>query len=115
MADSPANPKGGELRDATVLATVPVPVFVVDEEDGLLFANPAAEQFFQASAATLYTTNLQDFIPHDSPMLSLIHRVRRRGYSMSEYDVALSTPRIGSHTVSIDGAPLAERAGKSVV
>lgn len=105
----------GRLGDTAVLAALPVPVIVVDHDDGLIFANPAAEQFFHASAATLHASNLQDFVPHDSPMLALVHRVRRRGYSMSEYDVALSTPRIGSHTVSIDGAPLAERAGAVVV
>lgn len=115
MAGFPANSKGDEFIETAVLATLSVPVFVVDAEDGLFFVNTAAEQFFQASATTLYAANLQDFIPHDSPMLSLVHRVRRRGQSMSEYDVALSTPRIGSHTVSIDGAPLAEQAGAVVV
>ena len=104
-----------ELRDSVILAALPVPVIVVDDDDGLLFVNPAAEQFFQASASTIYAANLQDLIPHDSPMLSLVHRVRRRGYSMSEYDVSLSTPRIGNHVVSIDGAPLGEQAGAVVV
>jgi len=103
------------LRDTAVLSALPVPVFVVDETDNLLFANPAAEQFFQSSATTLYASNLQDIVPHDSPMLSLIHRVRRRGYSMSEYDISISTPRIGTHSVSVAGSPLTEREGAVVV
>jgi len=115
MAISSSGPANREFSEIAVLATLPVPVFVVGRDDGLLFVNSATEQLFQASATTLCASNLQDFVPHDSPMLSLVHRVRRRGYSMSEYDVALSTPRIGSHTVSIDVAPLAEQAGAVVV
>lgn len=115
MTVTALNNDGDVLRETAVLATLPAPVIVVDADDGMLFVNSAAEQFFQASASTLCTANLQDFVPHDSPMLALIHRVRRRGYSMSEYDVALSTPRIGNHTVSIDGAPLNEQDGAVVV
>ena len=94
-----------------VLSALAVPVIVVDGSDDLIFVNPAAEQFLRASAATLSGTNLQDIIPQDSPLLSLTQNVRRHGNSMSEYGVELSTPRIGNHLVTIDGAPLGENDG----
>ena len=88
---------------------------MVDAADDIVFVNPSAEQFFQGSAATLSGANLQDIIPQDSPMLALVHKSRRRGYSMSEFGVRVSTPRIGSHTVAIDAAPLGPQRGDVIV
>lgn len=103
------------LEDAAILAALPLPVLVVDAADDIVFVNPSAEQFFQGSAATLSGANLQDIIPQDSPMLALVHKSRRRGYSMSEFGVRVSTPRIGSHTVAIDAAPLGPQRGDVIV
>lgn len=96
------------LEEAAILAAAPIPVFVVDRLDNIRFLNPAAEQFFGGSAATLKRVNLQELIPHDSPLLALVHRIRRRRHGMSETGVRLSTPRIGSHVVTVDGAPLGD-------
>ena len=111
MKDDP----GTRPAEAAVLSALPVPVLVVDSGDNIAYVNPAAEQFFQGSAALLSGVNLQDIIPQDSPLLALVHKSRRRGYSMSEYGVHLSTPRIGDHTVAIDAAPLGERPGDIII
>ena len=95
----------------SIMASLPLPVFAVDRNDNIVYLNPAAEQFFQGSLATLSGVNLQDIIPHDSPVFALVHKTRRRGYSMSEFGIRLSTPRIGSHTVAIDSAPLGDERG----
>jgi len=94
--------------ESTIMATLPVPVVAVDGSDNIAYLNPAAEQFFQGSRATLTGVNLQDIIPHDSPIFAQVHKTRRRGYSMSEFGVRLSTPRIGTHTVAVDSAPIGE-------
>src|SRR3546814_8537199 len=91
------------------------PVLVVDERDDIVSINPAAEQFFHGSAAVLLGVNLQDLIPHDSPLLALTQRIRRRGYSMSEYGVRIATPRIGQHFVTIDAGPLGDALGHVVL
>ncbi len=93
------------------MASLPVPIIAVDGKDNIAYLNPAAEQFFQGSMATLSGVNLQDIIPHDSPVFALVHKTRRRGYSMSEFGVRLSTPRIGNHTVAVDLAPLGDEPG----
>ncbi len=104
-----------DVEPEAILNALAVPVIVVDEADDIVYVNPAAEQFLQSSATTLRRLNLQDIIPQDSPLLSLTQKVRRHGYNMSEYGVRLATPRIGTHTVTIDGAPLGEDAGRVVL
>jgi two-component system nitrogen regulation sensor histidine kinase GlnL len=95
----------------SIMASLPLPLIAVDGKDNIIFLNPAAEQFFQGSMATLSGVNLQDIIPHDSPIFALVHKTRRRGYSMSEFGVRLTTPRIGNHTVAVDSAPLGDERG----
>ena len=97
--------------ESTIMASLPVPVVAVDGSDNITYLNPAAEQFFQGSMATLSGVNMQDIIPHDSPIFALVHKTRRRGYSMSEFGVKLSTPRIGNHMVAVDSAPLGDDRG----
>lgn len=94
-----------------ILEAIPTPILVVDETDTLVHVNQAAEQFFAASANALIDTSLQDLIPHDSPVLSLIGRVRRKQASTTEYGVRLATPRIGEHSLSIQAAPVPASVG----
>jgi two-component system, NtrC family, nitrogen regulation sensor histidine kinase GlnL len=102
--------------DATaVLAALPDPVLVVDADGALLFANAAAEQFFDASAATLLGASLKELLPPDSPIFALIDTVRLSGHSVSEYGVSLETPRLGIHVVTVQAAPVAENRAEVVV
>jgi two-component system nitrogen regulation sensor histidine kinase GlnL len=89
------------------LSALPVPILVADKDDDIRFANPAAEHFFQLSVGALQRRNLQDIVPHDSPLMTLTHKVRRNGYSMQEFDVRLSTPRTGNRLLTVNAAPLA--------
>ena len=72
-----------------VLAALPDPVLVVREGGRLSYANAAAEQFFDASAATLLGAPLDQLLPPDSPVFPLIDSVRQSGHSVSEYGVGL--------------------------
>ncbi len=98
-----------EVDGTAVLNALPDPVLVIDGPGSdIVFVNGAAEQMFQASAAYLRTKALADIIPHDSPVLLLVERVRRSGSSMSQHAVRLDTPRIGEHLIRVDAAPMAE-------
>ena len=102
--------------DATqILAALPDPVLVVGGTGLIEYANGAAEQFFDASTATFLGAPLADLVPADSPLFALLATVRRSGHSVSEYAVTLETPRLGSHVVTIQVAPLAEEADRVVV
>ena len=102
--------------DATaVLGALPDPIIVVDGSGRIRFANPAAEQFFESGASVLCRQLLSELVPFGSPLLTLVYQVQVEGHVVSEYGVDIGTPRIGSHSVSIQVSPLLETDGMVVV
>lgn len=91
-----------------VLNALSDPIMVIGRDGRIAYLNPATEQFFQASESFLSGRTLQDLLPGDSPLFSLIDQVRHTGSSVSEYGVTLETPRIGSHLLTIQVAPITE-------
>ena len=108
-------PRQAPVEAIAVLAALPDPVLVIDAEGRLCYANIAAEQFFDASAATLLGTALADLLPADSPVFALLQSVRLNGHSVSEYGVTLETPRLGSRVVTIQASSLAEERDRVVL
>ena len=105
--DPGATPNNDDPDGAAVLNALPDPVLVIGPDDSILYANNAAEQLFRYSRSYMRERVLPDLIPHDSPILLLVDRVRREESSMSQHGVRLETPRIGEHLVRVDGAPMA--------
>ena len=91
-----SDPRAAAVDAWAVLSALPDPVLVVREGGHLIYANAAAEQFFDAGAATLLGAPLDQLLPPDSPVFALIDSVRQSGHSVSEYGVVLETPRLGS-------------------
>jgi two-component system nitrogen regulation sensor histidine kinase GlnL len=79
-------------------------VIVVNRSGRICFVNPAAEQFLGTGAAALRDGALADLVAPHSPLLALVDAVRRVGNTISEYDVLLDGPRLGSRFVTIQGA-----------
>ena len=104
-----------EMTAGAVLAALPEPVFVLDASNSLRFLNGAAEQFFAGGQAALIGRGLNELIPADSPLVALVDQARTADISISEYGVTLESPRIGSHFVTIEVAPMAEAPGCVVV
>jgi two-component system nitrogen regulation sensor histidine kinase GlnL len=100
---------------AAVLSALPEPVLVIDADGAISYLNPAAEQFFQGGRAALVGRPFAGLLPADSPVLGLISQVRASGHSVSEYGIALETPRIGAHYVSVAVSVMTEPAGSVVV
>ena len=88
------------------LIALPLPILLIDNNNDISFANPAAEEFFHLSIQMLSQRNLQDIIPPDSPLMTLTHKVRRYGNSVQEFDISLSTPRTGDRLLTVNAAPL---------
>jgi two-component system nitrogen regulation sensor histidine kinase GlnL len=99
---------------ALVLNAIARPILAIDGANRVAFLNQAAEQFFEASAGTIIGRDLSEMLPSDSPVFSLIGQVRADGHSITEYGVAIETPKIGAHLVSVDAAAMVE-APESVV
>ncbi|HLF58822.1 MAG TPA: ATP-binding protein [Alphaproteobacteria bacterium] len=95
------DPGGPGAAAACILNALPDPVLMVGEGGAVQFANFAAENFFAVSAEQLCARRLQDLVPADSPLLSLIEQVHAGGHSVFEYGVTIAAPRIGDRFVTI--------------
>jgi two-component system nitrogen regulation sensor histidine kinase GlnL len=111
MLDAPA----ATVDRAAVLAALPLPLIVVAPDGRLASVNPAAEDFFAASAESLTLRRLDELIPFDSPLLALIEQVRTRQSPVFDHDVSLQSARLGTRSVDVQAAPLDERSGFVVV
>lgn len=91
-----------------ILASMPVPVIVLDPENRFRHINPAAEQFFGISSSSLSQMRLNDLLPPDNPLFLLLDQVRRTEATISDYDLNLESPRITKRGITVQGAPLHE-------
>lgn len=100
---------------AAVLTALAAPVFVVDDRNCFTYLNQAAEGFFQSGASALARRPLDEVLPGDSPIMSLITRVRAGRQSITEYGITLETPRIGRRLVAVSASAMAEPPGAVAV
>lgn len=92
-----------------LLECLPHAVVLLDGDDKIAFANPAAEQFFGISALVLRRQKISDLVTFGCPLLSLIEQVRRGQASVNEYGVEVVLPRTeATHLVDVFGGPLME-------
>ena len=76
-----------------MLAGIRNPVAALDSSNRFLFANPAAEEFFRSSSATLKEYSVNDFF--DGVILTMLERARLSGNSAVSYThLTLPTKRI---------------------
>jgi two-component system nitrogen regulation sensor histidine kinase GlnL len=80
---------------AAILDALPDAVLVVDAEDRIRFVNSGAEDFFQASSATLARCRLTDLVHSSSPLREAVAQVRASGGIVTKYAVNVGTPRTG--------------------
>ncbi len=73
---------------AVVLGALAAAVVAVDKDGTIQFVNGAAEQLFASSATYLCGQPVTEFLPPDSPILSLISQARDNSLSMAEHGVA---------------------------
>ena len=93
-----------------LLASLPHAILALAEDDRVVYANPAAEQFFSASQAMLKRHQLSDLVTFGCPLTSLVEQVRRTGASVNEYGVEVTSPRVdGVKLVDVHSGPLPEQ------
>jgi two-component system nitrogen regulation sensor histidine kinase GlnL len=96
------------LDAGAVLNALPMAVVVVADDGTILHVNDAGEQFFHGSAAHLRGQRLQNMIPEDSPLFSVIEQARNDGNAVFEYGMTLSSPRLGRYFVNVQARPMIE-------
>jgi len=97
-----------KIDAGAVLDALPMAVVVVAEDGSVLHVNDAGEQFFHGSAAHLRGQRLQDMVPEDSPLFSVIEQARNDGNAVFEYGMTLSSPRLGRYFVNVQARPMME-------
>lgn len=98
-----------------IIAALPHTVLVASAQGEITYANTAAEHFLEASLSVLRRSKLADIFPFDSPLLALFAKAKARGVAAQEYDVDISTVRIGKRTVDTLVTPLGDEGGRFLV
>ncbi len=100
---------------AAILTSLPQPLLVIDALSHISFANTAAEQFFELSAALLMRQKLSDIVPFDSPLMALVRQVQSTRASVHEYDLEIAPRRLGTRAIDAVVAPLSGRPDQTIV
>jgi two-component system nitrogen regulation sensor histidine kinase GlnL len=98
-----------------VLAALPDPVLVVEQNDQIAWVNAAAENFFGAGSPSLREKSLAELVTQDSPLIALVAQVRAQDFGRSDHGVELAGPRIGSHRVDLRVLPIEDTPGRILV
>lgn len=115
MSHPVKRPRNEAEAASIVLNTIQRPVVMIDSDDFFSYANADAEDFFRSSAVMLSRRTLAQFVPYDSPIISLLEQVRERRAPVNEYRVDITSPRLGEKVVDLYVAPVPELPGSVVV
>src|SRR6201996_9227824 len=88
-----------------------MPVMLLGGRLEVLYANPAAEQFFDTGLTILRKQTLGDLIAPHSPLFQLVHQAAERNASAAERDIDLSTPRHGERVADVTVTPVPDPEG----
>jgi len=97
------------------LAALPFAVLAIERDSSIAYMNGAAEQFFEHGARGLQGRRLNELLPADSPLFSLIAQSIAGQTSVAEYDVSISFPRGRPRNLAITAAPMMDGSSLTVV
>jgi two-component system nitrogen regulation sensor histidine kinase GlnL len=100
-----------ESGSGTIANALPMPLLLLGRQTEVLYANPAAEQFFDTGLPLLRKQTLADLIAPHSPLFQLVTQAAERNASAAERDIDLSTPRHGERIVDMTVTPVPEPEG----
>ncbi|SDR53444.1 signal transduction histidine kinase, nitrogen specific, NtrB [Rhizobiales bacterium GAS191] len=75
-----------------ILNAIPMPILCLSPDNGISYANLAAESFFELSVPFLRRQKLTELFPFDSPVVGLVAEARRRNASVSERRLPITSP-----------------------
>src|SRR5260221_11361596 len=98
-----------------ILDSLSEAIIVIDAEGLMHYANLAAEQFFGVGRTRLVGHPLDEFVPEDAPLFSLLEQVLTTGGAGAENGVTLASPRIGNRFCGLRPSPVVGGEGPVVV
>ena len=113
---TPGTSSRRHIQHDMLVAALPHPILVLGEDDRVLYANQAAEQFLSTSLAVLRRQELKDVVGFACPLIGLVEQVRRTGASVNEYGIEITLPRVdGPRLVDVYSGPVPEQPGLTLV
>ncbi|MFN3745892.1 MAG: two-component system sensor histidine kinase NtrB [Hyphomicrobiaceae bacterium] len=95
------------IEHDVLVGALPHPILVLAADERVIYANVAAETFFQSSQAVLKRQQISSIVSDDCPLIALARQVARTGSTVNEYGVLISTPKVQApRLVDIYGGPL---------
>lgn len=111
-----AAPGRRHIEHDVLLGALPHPILVLAEDERIIYANGAAEVFFQASQAMLKRQTLEEVVVFGCPLVALARQVRRSGATVNEYGVEIGTPKVQTpRLVDIYGGPMPDATELTVL
>ena len=89
-----------------ILNELRTPVFLVNKENKVDYINSIGEEFFGISSNLIIGKFINDFISNDSPILSLLKRVRKTKSGLTEESLDFSTINFPNRKVRVHVVPL---------
>ena len=102
------HPEQNILPDSGWMEALPYPIFGLSDDFSFLFANYAAEVFFERSRHLLLKSRLTEFYLEDSPIFGLLRRLGTGMHSVGDQEMTLISPRLGKKLVTIHIACVGE-------
>lgn len=103
--NSPDNMEHVTIDEQSILNSIATCVFLVDRDFNILFANSGSELLLQASTSYMQGKRLDQFIPIDSPLFSLITQAINNQTNVSENGITLESPKVGKHLINAEVSP----------
>jgi two-component system nitrogen regulation sensor histidine kinase GlnL len=96
-------------------ASLPLPAFVIDRQDRIEEANPAAEEFMNASAKSLKGEPVWDRLSVDAPLEGVLARVRESRAVFAASDVGLTAGDRPPFHCALQIAPVADDPERAIL
>src|SRR5688572_851159 len=110
------SPVRRHVEHDVLLGALPHPILVLADDERIIYANSAAEVFFQASQAMLKRQTLEEVVVFGCPIVALARQVRRSGATVNEYGVEIGTPKVTApRLVDIYGGPMPDAPDLTVL
>lgn len=111
---SAVTPVRPTMHDA-LLSAIPYPLVCLEANNRVLFANPAAELFFDTSAALLKRQSFSSIFTPDCQIVALIDQAQKRAVAVSEYGLEVVIPKLGSRVIDASVTPVMDLPGAVLI
>lgn len=98
-----------------ILNSLECAVLVVASDATVSYINSAGEQLFGISAVHIIDVGLDELLPTDNPLYSIIKQVQEDGIGVSEYGLTLDAPKVTRQLVNIQVSEMPDQPGAALV